>query len=363
MKTILVIDDDRAFLELITEILKAADYLVLDANGAMDGIRIARDYPPDLVLCDIRMPVMNGQDVVRRLREFEFLRETPIVLMTGNADLPDMRAGMDAGADDYIAKPFGTADLLRIVQNHLERADQRRQRAETALQDLKHNLGVMLPRELLTPLHGIIGCASLLSMDADRLSRGDIKEFADNIQQLATELHRLTGNFLLYAKLETAHLSPHPDKDLRIDDVVTTVAHDVAERHKRGGDLVVQVTPATASVSHDHVVKVTDELLDNAFKFSTAGSPVSVRLQTDQNTVQLTIEDQGRGIAPEQLKQLGAYVQLDQRRQEQAGLGLGLAIAFRLAALIGGTVELTSKPGLAVGTRARLTLPASLAAA
>jgi signal transduction histidine kinase len=98
-------------------------------------------------------------------------------------------------------------------------------------------------------------------------------------------------------------------------------------------------------MANEYLVKVTDELVQNAFKFSEEGKPVRVTLKEAFNGALLTISDEGRGFSTEQIAQIGAYMQFERKMNEQQGLGLGLTIAKRLVELHGGTFSIEGKKG------------------
>lgn len=121
MKTILVIDDTREMRENITEILQLAPYEVLQAVNGKEGIELARKTRPDLILCDIMMPELDGFGVLHILAKDPVLADVPFVFLTARAEPADFRQGMELGANDYITKPFDDLTLLRAVEVRLKR--------------------------------------------------------------------------------------------------------------------------------------------------------------------------------------------------------------------------------------------------
>src|SRR5690242_14754095 len=104
MKTILIIEDQPDMRENIATILEMEDYAVLSAVNGREGIEMAREEKPDLVLCDVMMPLMDGHDVLHALRQDPTIRGTPFVFLTAKGEKRDLRAGMNLGADDYLTK-------------------------------------------------------------------------------------------------------------------------------------------------------------------------------------------------------------------------------------------------------------------
>jgi DNA-binding NarL/FixJ family response regulator len=121
MKTILLIEDQPDMRENIATILEMEDYAVLTANDGEEGMELARDEKPDLILCDVMMPKMDGYDVLHALRGDSSIRGTPFVFLTAKGEKRDQRAGMNLGADDYLTKPVTAEDLLATVSARLDR--------------------------------------------------------------------------------------------------------------------------------------------------------------------------------------------------------------------------------------------------
>lgn len=121
MAKILAIDDEERMLELICAFLENDEHEVQTATRGRDAIEIARSFKPDLILCDVQMPEMNGYDVLTEMRSDEAFVNMPFVFLTGLDDMKHLRQGMNLGADDYLTKPFSYADLSQAVKVRLEK--------------------------------------------------------------------------------------------------------------------------------------------------------------------------------------------------------------------------------------------------
>lgn len=120
-QTILVVDDEQDLLDLIEYNLKKEDYNVLTAEDGAEGIDIAREYNPDLVLLDIMMPKMDGMEAVEEMRNDETLRNIPIIFLTARGDEKTEVEGLNKGGDDYITKPISTKKLISRIKAVLRR--------------------------------------------------------------------------------------------------------------------------------------------------------------------------------------------------------------------------------------------------
>ncbi len=123
MKTILVIEDTPAMRENIVEILQLAPYEVVEAANGKEGIELARQTRPDLILCDIMMPELDGFGVLHIIGKDPALAGVPFIFLTAKAELVDFRFGMNLGADDYLTKPFDDLTLLNAVEVRLHKSE------------------------------------------------------------------------------------------------------------------------------------------------------------------------------------------------------------------------------------------------
>ncbi len=361
MSKILVIEDNVDILEEVLTWLTLEEY---DAFGATDGgtgVEQALQKQPDLILCDIMMPEKDGYRVLLELRTQPTTALTPFIFMTAKQAKVDIRHGMELGADDYITKPFGREELLTAVKSRLARRNLFEQQSEQRVRDVRDRLLRMLPHELRTPLVGILGIGELLSQDADGLTPDEISEYAAMIITSGQQLYRLIENHLLYAQLElyATQSQPAPTFDGAEMAPVVTVIPDACSRaaHNYGriDDLVLLLQPAILQLTPQDLAKIVYEVADNAYKFSKAATKVQVTGSTEHAHYRLTVSDQGRGIAPDNLTRVGAYVQFERSTYEQQGSGLGLAITQRLVEMAGGTLTIESK--VHNGTTVTMTIP------
>ncbi|WP_207514039.1 response regulator [Longitalea luteola] len=123
MKKILVIEDNAGIRENVAEILELANYNVFTADDGKKGIEIALQEKPDLILCDVMMPHLDGYGVLHLLHKNEAIRNTPFIFLSARTDRAEVRRGMELGADDYITKPFEKTELLQAIECRLKRAE------------------------------------------------------------------------------------------------------------------------------------------------------------------------------------------------------------------------------------------------
>jgi len=127
MKKILVIEDEPEMRRNIASLLRFKNYEPITAENGQIGLRLARRERPDLVLCDVTMPDLDGYAVLQELRADTKLALIPFIFLTAKGEKEDLRNGMNLGADDYLTKPVGNDDLVRAIEIRLHRAAQQEQ--------------------------------------------------------------------------------------------------------------------------------------------------------------------------------------------------------------------------------------------
>ena len=124
MKKILVIEDEPEMCRNLTTVLRLEQFRPLPAENGRIGIELAKQEKPDLILCDVMMPELDGYGVIAALRADQETAAIPFIFLTAKGEKPDIRAGMNLGADDYLIKPVTKYDLLDAINSRLERATQ-----------------------------------------------------------------------------------------------------------------------------------------------------------------------------------------------------------------------------------------------
>ncbi len=348
---ILVIEDADALRKDVLEMLYYEGYEVYGASNGIEGVALARQCAPDLIICDIMMPEMDGYGVLAELRDQGAATTVPFIFLTAKTEKSDIRVGMEAGADDYLTKPFTAPELLKSVKRRLEKRAAIHQVAEERLNELRDNIILSLPHELRTPLTGILGFSDILISDCRDMEPGKLVEMAQYINNAAQRLYRLTENYVVYAQLEVMRSDPQRIEALRSflthnpRHLIENLAYQRAQHYRREADLRLSVSDdAALRIVDENYRRVVDELLDNAFKFSAPGTLVEVAGELVGESYVLTVVDHGRGMTRAQIEAVGAFMQFGRKLYEQQGSGFGLAIVYRTVELHGGECLIESEP-------------------
>lgn len=362
MSLILVIEDEDHIRNNISEILTYENYHVVQAANGIQGVKMAQEYKPDLILCDVLMPGLTGWDVLLELRSNSATADVQFVFLTALADRASARKGMSHGADDYVPKPFTHKELLDTVSTRLKRREESRARQADRIDQLRRNIIYALPHELRSPLTGILSCAEFLLMDHSMgLEIDRVQNVARIIERSGKRLQRLIENYLYFAQLEL--IAGDPDRRVEFKThmvsnpggVIYESAKERAFAHQRQNDLQLNLENTELAIGEENLQKLVAELVDNACKFSQPGTPVMVETRINGTVFAVRVVDHGRGMKEEEVQNIDPFAQFQRTLFEQQGVGLGLAIVRRLTDLYGGQFSVVSQPNQ--GTDVMVMLP------
>jgi CheY-like chemotaxis protein len=189
LKKIVVAEDDDAIAHMVNMALGDAGYLCLRARDGQEALNLVRTHTPDLLVLDVMMPKMDGLEVAQKLREDVLLSKTPILMLTALSDIDKKVAGLDAGADDYVTKPFDLRELSARVNALIRSAQRERERSPTT--DLPGSTAI--EKKLVALLVGGGGGAAVMHIDVAGFDR-----YADRVGfARAEDLARKLGQHLL----------------------------------------------------------------------------------------------------------------------------------------------------------------------
>lgn len=345
---LLVIEDEPQIRENLAELLTLNGFLVDTADDGREGILRAMLTRPDLIICDVMMPKMDGYQVLEVIRTNRSLANVPFIFLTAKADVTDMRRGMALGADDYLAKPFTSSDLLTAIRSRLQREQIRDATVQAQLEKYRSELSRVSGHEYNTPLTGIMGFANLLTDYYDTFDKAETLAMLEMITTCCLRLKRTLDNVRLTDNLQQpntnqfSYSSQTMDCPLLGHALIEQIRLDLARRHEQEVHCQIDIVGARLAISGENLTKVLEELMDNAFKFSAQKSSISVVGRPNETGYQFTIGNKGRVFSADNVAKIAPYMQFDRDVYEQQGSGLGLFIAKRLVELNHGNLTIRS---------------------
>lgn len=355
---VLLIEDDARWRTWVEAHVESVGHHAISAADGQAGLQAIAKAKPDVVLCDIEMPVLNGYGVLEAVRKDPTTADVPFIFLTSRNARSDQRRGMVLGADDYLAKPFSGDELLAAITAVMRKRAALTERLRQYNEEYRRELAAPWAHELLTPLNGILGIAAMLEAEPEEVSAAELRELARSIHESARRQQALARKLVQYFQLEQlreynwADPASAVEAGAGIEDEVL----GVMERAGRTADLRMECTRAAVKISPQWLRAIAAELSENACRFSARGTPVAVTARIVEGLYRIEVTDQGPGMTPAERLAIAAFRQFDRAKREQQGLGLGLAIVRNVARLHRGSFSLEPGPN-GIGLRAIVELP------
>lgn len=361
MKKILVIEDTKNVRENICEILETENYEVFAAENGQSGVEMSKNVQPDLVLCDIMMPGMDGYGVLTEMRKELVTSTVPFIFLTAKNTRENQRLGMELGADDYITKPFTVEDLLNSVSTRLKRAEEFKEESEQKLNELTKNLGAPITQVIAEPLRAILGFSKMLMTEYNGMEKFEMAEFNSLIYKAGMKLNTVVKkSFMFYSLQSLAFDKDNLDKlktesTTDIKTLTENIIKEMALNAKRQDDFMVNIENTSLAIPSKYFLEIVHELIENAILFSPKRSVIRVVGGVEDGQFALTIRDEGMGLTSDQISRIGAFQKFNQDLGENSGVGLGLINTKSILQLFNG--NLVIKSTLGIETTVRITLP------
>lgn len=342
---VLVIDDSTVVRQLAVALLQRAGYQVLQSVNGEEGLALARRELPDLIVCDINMPVLDGWGFVAQARQCAELQTLPILMLTANQDRESARRAMSTGADDYLTKPWKPDELLQAVKALEHKRARHKADTERSLNQLRGAILATVPHELRTPLTSILGLTRLMIDRHDRYPPERMVQMLHGVHEAAAKLGRTIARMMEWAELTSAGPQALVPRSLHDGAVLVqqlmadpAVWRDIAAAVPGepridqplaidGHTLQVKLEPGALLCDAHDLRRMLVELVGNAVRFSQPGMPVGItgRLLPGEGYA-LDVANVGLAMPAQFIQQIGALSQANRDKMEQQGMGLGLAL-------------------------------------
>jgi two-component system, sensor histidine kinase and response regulator len=364
LPSILVVDDEAANFDVIEALLGEENYALQYASSGQEAFESLEILPIDLILLDVMMPEMDGIEVCSKIKANLKWQAIPIVMVTALTAKEELARCLNAGATDFLSKPVNGLELrarvqsmLRIKQQYDEIQKLQRDTInilERNLQELSGNIASSVPHEFNTPLNGILGGLELLIEDHKNMDVEEVHEWLQSSYKSAIRLNDLTKKFLTYTQLEIKiqQINTPDSKKIKLVEIpdkifIVDLIENKAQQSGRLDDLIFDLDNGKPAINQQDFQNILNEIIENAFKFSQPGTPVTINSKAINHNFYLTISNQGRTMTDEEIGSIGAFRQFKRKLYEQQGIGLGLKIVAIILKIYGGKLSISNldKPG------------------
>ncbi len=351
---ILIVDDSASARELISQYLSGSNIKAAFVENGSLAIQKAKSNPFDLILLDVYLPDIDGIEVCRILKSDKRTNDIPVIFVTIESDKKSLVEGFQAGAVDYLTKPFEKEELLARIKTHLklkkymEELIEAKKKAEES-ENLKMTFLSNMSHEIRTPMNSIIGFAELLQ--DENLSPGERKEFASIVINSGEQLLNIIDDILEVSKEEAGELKLFEQK-FSLKKFLWEL-HTIFTNHLKNKPIKVLLNipddaPDVIVADKVRLKQILDNLLSNAAKFTTGGViEIGYRLlQKPVPVLEFYVKDTGIGIPKDKQDTIfERFTQVEENlTQNFRGTGLGLSIVKRLVTFMGGHVSVESEP-------------------
>ena len=335
---ILAVDDDAIDIMTIEKLL-GEHYELRTATTGREALEIAANFRPDIILLDNMMPGLDGGQVCRQIRADRALRHTKIIMLSGKSMVSERIEAYEAGADDYVTKPFDEEELLAKIRVYL------RLKSVEEMDQFKTDVLTLLSHEARTPLNSLIAPAEML-MSEEEVDAEEKKLLIEMVHSAAGRLHRFFENVMLLSLLKSGNWQFNPEPaDLCevVHEAVCEVSTKAVERKIK----IKEKFDAGPAIFLDSaaIKRVITAILDNAICFSPSVASVDVCVSGDNESVSVSVTDRGQGIEPDYLPYVFEELSDPDIDHHSKGQGLSLAIARQIVQQHNGTLSAESIKG------------------
>lgn len=369
---ILIVDDNLNNVRLLKNLLENANLKTRATTNGELALRSLKIKKPDLILLDIKMPLIDGFEVCRRIKSMEGGRRIPIIFISSLGDTMDKVKAFNAGAIDYIESPFQEEEVLARVKTHLKTMLYHREleakniELENTKVDMEKAMKTSasflanMNHEMRTPLNGIInGCVVILDGYEEGLP-ADVMNFLDIIRKSGSRLLEFCNNTLRLTNLHGGN-EKLDQKCWSLREVLTSPIEGLKAENQEKHLIVENIWPCDdiqCMLDVTLIQEALTKIFENAFKFSSPGGRIAIELSRDEEHAVISITDSGPGIDETELELVfKSFYQGKLTDDGSGGCGIGLTIAREIIWLHKGSITLENQSE--GGLKATVFLPLS----
>lgn len=349
-KCLLLVDDDARNLLALEALLAPMGHRIVRALDGATALRLFDDEEPDLVLCDLAMPGMDGIEVLARIRAHPTRSHTPVIIITAHTEKEHRTRALRAGADEFLEKPLDEATLTTRLRTLLRLRDSRdmlttRSNALTRLQREQREMTEFLVHDLKLQLQRV---ESQVAWLGEHVNAGR-ESLQGGIAMARATAHRINAVFddLLWVTQAEQTSTPVHRKPIAVDSLVDAALRRIEAAAEDKGVRVEVPRPSSVRIEGDQrlLERVLDNLLDNALRYTSAGGRIGVRVASEHG-VEIRVTNDGPAIAKSERERIFEKFARGMTEPPVAGhAGLGLYFCKRAVQAHSGEISVVDADG------------------
>jgi signal transduction histidine kinase len=346
MKTILIADDNPANLGILFHCLDQGGYRTLVAQDGETALQMAKISKPNLILLDIIMPEMDGFSTCHALKADADTRNIPVIFMTALTDTADKVAGFQAGAVDYICKPFQQEEILARIRLHMMLQEQKDQLLRINRE--KEKILSVVAHDLKAPFSSVLGFLSLLRENYVEYTEKERRRFITHAHESTLKLYQMVEKLLDWTRSGGGFQDCQPEI-LNLSTLIQSTLSLFKESAENKNIGIRGKIPKTLHIFADAnmMASVLRNIVSNAIKFTDPGGKITITAEATATGPEIRISDTGRGMTDIVLHNLlsGCCSTSAPGTDGETGTGLGMVICREFIEKNQGILSIHSKPG------------------
>lgn len=353
---ILIVDDVPKNIQVLGTLLAKFDCELAVAMNGQQALDTVKKIKPDLILLDVMMPIMDGHETCKHLKNNNATKDIPVIFLSAKTETEDIVKGFELGAVDYVPKPFIGSELVARVKTHLTlKKAQRILEEEVAT---KNKFFSILSHDLRGAFGIIMNFVELIQDNRDLLSKEEIDELLNDIGHTSKNTLELLENLLKWARSQTGAIKFKPEK-LELKQLFSQI-YEKQQSIAQAKDIALTATANDGELvlgDFNMILLVIRNLVANSIKFTNKGGSVNIYAEEKDQYLKIIISDTGVGIAHEKIDKLFSIDSktTTQGTDNEQGNGLGLILCKEFVKQNGGNIGIEST--LNEGTKVWFTLP------
>jgi signal transduction histidine kinase len=359
---VLIAEDNAELVFYISTLLKDFCQLKSARNG-YEAFEITGSWKPDIVLCDIMMPDMDGLTLCRQIKGHPELSQTNVIILTALTNRESLLKGWEAGADEYLYKPFHPEELVTRVRTMLRAIKERKSKEEQLAKKNKEltrsnnelqQFAYVASHDLQEPLRMVKNFTQLLVNHSHIKGQKETDEFISYILDGTSRMQSLIEALLAYARIDSAD---QPPEEVCMNDVMEEVLENLKTSTESQHARITFNSLPTVQANRVQMIQLLQNIISNALKFHGKEDPhIHISVVQKDSCWEFLVQDNGIGIEPQYREKIFAIFQRLHSRQEYPGTGIGLAICKKIVETHEGNIWVESEAGK--GSTFHFSLPA-----